>query len=102
MSESRRSVAAVPNAAIVRGRIRRIAADPAGGTVWELAVETARDVPGMPNFAQAHVGQDLSVYVHPELSHDLAEGDRVQARVTFRGDERGGRFALAADDVRKV
>lgn len=96
-------VPVVPNASQVRGRLIRIKPEPGErGSVWEIAVEEARDVEGFPNFAQAHVGQIIQVYVHPSIQHELAETDRMEARLAFRGDERGGRFVLIDDDVRKL
>lgn len=96
-------VPVVPNASRVRGRLVRIKREPgARGSVWEITVDEARDVEGLPNFAQAHVGKIIQVYVHQELHHDLAERDSLEARIAFRGDERGGRFVLIEDDVRKL
>ncbi len=96
-------VPVVPNASQVRGRLLRIKPEPgARGFVWEIAVYEARDIEGLPNFAKAHVGKIIQVYVHQESHRDLAEADSVEARIAFRGDERGGRFVLIEDDVRKL
>ena len=93
----------VPNAGKVIGRLLRITPEPTGhGSVWEIAVEDSRDVDDLPNFTKSHVGGAISVYVHPQLKHDLSETDRLEARVAFRGDERGGRFVLVDDDLRKL
>ena len=48
------------------------------------------------------MGKTIQVYVHPRLQSALAEKDILEARVAFRGDERGGRFVLTEDQVRKV
>jgi hypothetical protein len=94
---------AKPNQSKVRGRLLGIKPEPDGyGSDWQIAVDDAQDVDGLPNFARSHVGQTISVYVHPELEHDLKENDEVEARVSYRGDERGGRFALVEDDVKKL
>ena len=97
------AVPVVPNASRVRGKLVRITPEPGGrGSVWEIAVHEAGDIEGMPNFARDQVGQTIQVYVHPQLQHDLAQADQCEARVAFRGDERGGRFVLVEDDVRKL
>ena len=93
----------VPNASRVRGRLVQVQPEPDGyGSVWEVAVDESLDIDGLPNFTRAHVGKTIPVYVHPELEHELTEKDKMEARVTFRGDERGGRFVLTEDDVRKL
>lgn len=93
----------VPNASRVRGRLIGIEPEPDGnGANWEIALDEAQDVDGLPNFARAYTGQVIQVYVHPELQTDVSEKDRLEARVSYRGDERGGRFALVEDDVRKL
>ncbi len=104
MPEFQRSgVPVVPNASLVRGRVERIAPEPGGrGSVWDIAVEKSDDVDGMPNFTRAHVGQTIQVYVHPQLSHTVAQEDSIAARVAYRGDERGGRFVLVDDHVQKL
>jgi len=92
-----------PNASKVRGEIISIRPEPDGfGSNWKIAVAEAKDVDNLPNFARPYVGQIISVYIHPELKHNLSEKDQLEARVTYRGDERGGRFALVEDDVRKL
>lgn len=98
-----RGAPVVPNAARIRGRLLRMAPEPDGrGSVWDVAVDEALDVDGLPNLAQPYVGRTIQLFVHQALQHDLAEQARVEARVAYRGDERGGRFALIEDDVRKL
>jgi len=90
----------VPNASRVEGKLLAIEPEPDGvGSIWKIAVERAYDVEGLPNFAQSYAGSTIEVYVRPRLKSGLRAGERLRARVTYRGDERGGRFALAADDV---
>ncbi|MBI1743122.1 hypothetical protein HYR54_08665 [Candidatus Acetothermia bacterium] len=92
-----------PNASRVRGQLVRIVPDPSGrGSLWEIAIDRAQDVEGLPNFAQAYVGKTIQVYVHPELKLVLNIGDTLQARIAFRGDERGGQFVLIEDDASKL
>jgi hypothetical protein len=97
------AVPVVPNASQIRGRLLQIQPEQgSGGAVWTIAVDEADDVEGMPNFARAHVGQPIEVYVHPELHPALAERDPLEARVAFRGDEQGGRFVIVNDDLHKL
>ena len=104
MPEFQRSgVPVVPNASKVRGSLVRIKPEPGGrGSIWEITVDEARDIEGLPNFARAHIGEMIQVYVHQELLHKLAESDELEARIAYRGDERGGRFVLIEDDVHKL
>ena len=104
MAESRLSgVAVVPNASRVRGRLLRVSTESGShGSVWDIAVEAAHDIEGLPNFVKDHVGKTIQVYVQPHVQSKLAEKDTLEARVAFRGDERGGRFVLSADKARKV
>lgn len=96
-------VPVIPNASKVRGRLIRIKPELGGrGSVWDIEVADAHDVEGLPNFAQAYVGKAIKVYVNTQLQHDLAESDELEARIAFMGDERGGRFVLIEDDVRKL
>ncbi len=96
-------VGVVPNVSQVCGTLVRVAPERDGnGSLWKIAVDETRDVDGMPNFAQAYVGDTIQVYVHPHLRADVTEKGRVQARVAFRGDERGGHFVLVEDDVHRL
>jgi len=94
-------VGVVPNASQVCGTLVRVSSD-GNGSLWKIAVDETRDVDGMPNFAKAYVGDTIQVYVHPHLRADVTERGRVQARVAFRGDERGGQFVLVEDDVHRL
>ena len=96
-----RPVPVVPNASRIRGRIVRQTAGEEGA-LWEISLDTAEDVEGMPNFAHSYVGQTIQVHLHPTLKTSVKQGDSVEARVAYRGDERGGRFAIVGDDVKKV
>jgi hypothetical protein len=99
----KRQAPVVPNASRVHGKLVHIRPDPAGdGAIWELAVAEALDVDGLPNFVATATGQTISVYVHAGLRTAFREADLVEARVAYRGDQRGGRFALVEDDVRRL
>lgn len=96
-------ISVVPNASQVRGMVKHIVPDGNGrGSIWEIAVDETCDVDGLPNFAQAYVGTTIHTYVHPKLHPPIAENDKVQARVAFCGDERGGRFVLIDDDIQRL
>ena len=101
MPEIRKAMAPVqPNAAHIRGKVVGIKRE-GDGSNWEVAVDEVRDVGGMANFAQSEVGKTISVYVHPDMNCNIARGDAIEAQVAFRGDEKGGRFVVSGDDVRK-
>jgi hypothetical protein len=93
----------VPNASVVEGKLLKIIPEPDGnGEVWDVAVERAAAAPPLPNFAQPYEGKTVQVYVHPDFKHSLQANDPVEARVAYRGDERGGRFVLQDDAARKL
>ncbi len=97
------SISVAPNASQVRGTLKHIMPEGSGrGSTWEIAVDEACDIDGLPNFAQAYVGTTIHTYIHPQLHFPIAENDKVQARVAFRGDERGGCFVLIDDDVQRL
>ncbi|HEY7116676.1 MAG TPA: hypothetical protein VH475_08825 [Tepidisphaeraceae bacterium] len=99
----RAGIPVVPNSSRVRGTIASVAPDPSGtGRILNLTVDAADDDGASPNFARSYVGQTIHVYVPPSASLDLATRDRVEARVTYRGDEHGGSFALMGGDARKL
>jgi hypothetical protein len=103
MAPPKRQAPVVPNASRVRGRLVHIRPDPAGdGTIWELAVAEALDIDDLPNFVATAAGQTISVYVHAGIRAALHEADSIEARVAYRGDQHGGRFALVGDDVRRL
>jgi hypothetical protein len=100
-----RRVPTAPNESWVSGRVLDIRPDPTSfrgeGADWKLEVAAVEDVPGMRNLARGRAGSVIDLFV-PSLPPGLevATGDVVRARVSFQGDERGGRFVLV-DDLRK-
>jgi hypothetical protein len=93
-------VPAPPNESIIRGRIVHVQPAPGGiGFVWEVEVSASGNVGDLPNLTQSHVGKSILVYVHPELRERFDEGEFIEARVFFQGDERGGAFFLKGSDV---
>jgi hypothetical protein len=92
----------IPNAALVRGKLISVKVRPDGGSDFDIIVDKAFDVSGYPNFARSYIGQTIWVSVQPGLQHALQESDSIEARVAYRGDERGGRFTLVEDYLRKL
>jgi hypothetical protein len=94
-----------PNESWVHGRVLDIRPDPTSfrgeGADWKLQVLAVEDLPAARNFVRGHVGSVIDLFV-PSLPPGLgfAVGDVIRARVSFQGDERGGRFVLV-DDLRK-
>jgi hypothetical protein len=90
---------------LVHGRILDIRPDPTSfrgeGADWKVEVAEVEDVAGARNFARGRAGSVIDLFI-PSLppGFDVAVGDVICARVSFKGDERGGRFVLV-DDLRK-
>ncbi len=103
MDESKSyGVPAAPNESVVRGRVLRVQPAPGGtGTVWDVELEEAECVGDLANLAQSRVGECISIYVHPDLKVEIKEGDLIEARIFFEGDERGGVFFLKGQDVHR-
>jgi hypothetical protein len=88
-----------PNESWVFGRVLAIRPDPTSfrgeGADWKLEVTAVEDVPGARNFARGRIGSVIDLFVpSPPPGLDVAVGDVIRARVSFQGDERGGRFVL--------
>jgi hypothetical protein len=92
----------MPNAGRIRGEIVRIQPEADGfGSIWEVALREVQDVRGFANFARGYLGGTVALYVQPGLQDRAAVHDSISAKVAFRGDERGGRFVVLDDEVRK-
>ena len=90
-------VSVQPNSCQIRGRVLHIRPESGNsGAVWDVAVSATDDIPGSPNFAARHVGDTIQLFVHPEMAGAVTEGEFMSATVSYRGDERGGRFAVVA------
>jgi hypothetical protein len=97
------SVPVVPNESIVQAQIVQITRDEDGqGWVWQSTVLSTRDVKGYPNFAKAYVGKHIDVYVQTTLRIRFSENDSFQAHIAYHGDERGGRFTLIENGIKKL
>jgi hypothetical protein len=92
----------MPNAGRIRGQVVGIQPEADGfGSTWEVSVQDVQDVPGFANFARNYLGRTLELFVHPGLKDRAAVHDNIAAKIAFRGDERGGRFVVLDDDLRK-
>ena len=62
-------------------------------TLYKLTIhlESSEDIVGMPNLLMGKEGEDITFYTKERLSPDIF-GKKVRAEVTYRGDERGGRW----------
>jgi hypothetical protein len=96
-------VQAAPNASRIRGTVTGVRPHPAGaGTVWEVAVDKVDSVAGLANLAGRHEGGIIEIQVHPEAPVDVQPRDKIEAQVTYVGDERGGAFFLQENDIRRI
>jgi hypothetical protein len=94
-------VFAAPNECKVRGKVVSVEPGPEGvGSAWQVELHEADDVGDMPNMARARVGDTITVFVHPKVKESPAEGEAIQAQITYQGDEQGGAFFLSPGDVR--
>jgi hypothetical protein len=101
MTSSR--VPSAPNEAVIRGSILRVLPGPEGvGCVWEVEVRETDEVRGQRNFARAHLGKSISLFIPPDFPGSFRAGDRIEARIFFQGDERSGGFFLKDGAVRPL
>jgi len=96
-------VSAVPNESTIHGKLIDMMSGPGGiGYIWKVKVDGSSDVDHLPNLTRGHIGEVITIYVHPGLTKQLAAADTIEARVSFQGNEQGGAFFLLDDDVRKL
>ena len=94
-------VPAAPNECKVRGKVVSVEPGPEGvGSAWQIELHEAEDVGDMPNFARTRIGDTITVLVHPKIKERPAEGQAIQAQITYQGDEQGGAFFLSSGDTR--
>jgi hypothetical protein len=96
------AVTVVPNSALMTGVIseygivssRLLGMEP-DQTLYKLTIclESSEDIVGMPNLLKGKEGEDITLYTKEKLSPDIF-GKKIRAEVTYRGDERGGRWWL--------
>jgi hypothetical protein len=105
-----RSVPVIPNASIVTGKVlgysilssSRLDIKPVMPIYkLEVLVETSEELKGMRNFTRDRVQNLLSFYSKEKLSTELFS-KVIKAHVTYRGDERGGKFWIREIEVLKA
>jgi hypothetical protein len=96
------TVTVVPNSALITGIIleygtvsSRLLGIQPDQTLYKVTIrlESSEDIDGMPNLLRGKEGEDISFYTKEKLSSDIFD-KRVRAEVTYRGDERRGRWWL--------
>ena len=62
-------------------------------TIYKVTIrlESSEDIDGLPNLLRGKEGEDITFYTKERLSPDIF-GKKVRAEVSYRGDERGGRW----------
>lgn len=90
----------IPNGALITGVIleygivsSRLLGIQPDQTLYKLTIhlESSEDIVGMPNLLRGKEGEDITFYTKERLSSDIF-GKKVRAEVSYRGDERGGRW----------
>ncbi|MCI0486054.1 MAG: hypothetical protein L0229_05590 [Blastocatellia bacterium] len=96
------SIKAAPNQSLVRGEVVAIRPEPDGyGLTIDLAIMESENVDDLPNFTRDAIGQTLSCFLS-DSDVTLRPGDRIEAKVTYRGGPGGGRYNLLPDDIKKL
>lgn len=69
-------------------------------TFYKLTIhlESSEDIVGMPNLLKGKEGDDITFYTKERLSSDIF-GKKVRAEVSYRGDERGGRWWIRRIEI---
>jgi hypothetical protein len=69
-------------------------------TLYKLTIhlESSEDIVGMPNLLRGKEGEDITFYTKEKLPSDIF-GKKVRAEVSYRGDERGGRWWIRRIDI---
>jgi len=102
MNQDIYKVTSAPNASKISGKIVEVSdLRDAEGCVWKIKINDSLSVDDLPNFAAAHSGETISVYVTAETAKKFKKNDLVEACIFFQGDERSGAFFLSNNEVRK-
>jgi len=92
------AVPVIPNVALIKGIVLECEAMSSTQlgmqpeqTIYRLTVqiESSEDVGQMPNLLKEKQGKEITFYTKKSLPSDILK-KRIKARVSFRGDERGG------------
>lgn len=94
------AVTVIPNSSLITGVVleygivsSRLLGMQPDQTLYKLTIhlESSEDIVGMPNLLRGKEGEDITFYTKEKLSSDIF-GKKVRAEVSYRGDERGGRW----------
>lgn len=94
------AVPVIPNVALIKGIVlesKEISSTlldiQPEQTMYKLTIqiESSEDVGEMPNFLKGEQGKDIDFYTKKPLPLDILR-KRIRAKVSYRGDERGGRW----------
>jgi len=94
------AVTVIPNGALITGVISeygmvssRLLGIQPDQTIYKVTIhlESSEDIDGMPNLLRGKEREDITFYTKERLSPDIF-GKKVRAEVSYRGDERGGRW----------
>jgi hypothetical protein len=90
----------IPNSALITGMIleyaivsSRLLGIQPDQTLYKLTIhlDSSENVSGMSNLLRGKEGEDITFYTKEKVSSDIY-GKKVRAEVSYRGDERGGRW----------
>jgi hypothetical protein len=94
------AVPVIPNVALIKGIVlecevmssTQLGMQPEQ-TIYRLTIEieSSEDVGQMPNLLKGKQGKDIAFYTKKSLPSDIQK-KRIKAKVSFAGDERGGRW----------
>lgn len=103
------SVSVIPNESVIEGVVseyaivssRLVNVSPEQ-TLYRLTVhvESTDTIGGGPDFLAERIGRDVQFYSKENISPDIF-GRSIKAKVTFRGDERGGMFWIRDVQLKK-
>ena len=94
------AVPVIPNVALIKGIVlesREISSTlldiQPEQTMYRLTIqiESSEEVGEMPNLLKGEQGKDIAFYTKKPLPLDILR-KRIRAKVSYRGDERGGRW----------
>lgn len=93
------SVMVVENNSLVTGRVERLNVKEPPPYSLKLKIISSEDIDGLANFTKQRVGQTIEVFSNQKPSPSLPK-KTIQGRVSYSGDERGGRFWIR--EIKKV
>ena len=93
-----------PNAGKAIGKIQAVSVHPkrTQDAVIALHIDRVESISGKPNFLASEAGHAIQVTIRRGSQLNLPVGARVQAVISFQGDERGGGYYTNAADLKIV